>query len=193
MNVETIINNDEYKIIFLKAILLGINYGQSENSEFYLNNIQNEIDKINNKLNHPEVIKYKQLMKKNEFNIINLENQKSMVLSNIQKLSYNNYSSNHSKINILKSQLNNINLEIEKSKVNFKKFKDLKDKVYNSQNHFNIKQSLNQSNQSNQFNQINNLTNQSNEINRNNKKSNNNNNLVGELEKTLDNLSNLFS
>ncbi len=202
MNVETIINNDEYKIIFLKAILLGINYGQTENSEFYLNNIQNEIDKINNKLNHPEVIKYKQLMKRNEFNMLNLENQKNMILSNIQKLSYNNYSSNHSKINILKSQLNNINVEIEKCKINIKKFKELKEKVYNSQqisinqmnsfnnNNTNTTQRNNQKNKmtKNQTNQTN-QTNQINQINQ----TNQNNNFVGELEKTLDNLSNLFS
>ena len=209
MNVETIINNDEYKIIFLKAILLGINYGKNENSDFYLDNIQNEINKINNKLNHPEVVKYKQLMKRNEINIINLEYQKNMVVSNIQKLSYNNYSSNHSKINILKNQLNNINLEIEKCKINFKKFKELKDKAYNisdnSNANFNNTNNMNLNNINiNNIQHINNTnTNRNKEINKNNRHNNSNieilnenqknNNLVGELEKTLDNLSNLFS
>ena len=116
MNVETLINNDEYKIIFLKAILLGINYGKSNNSDYYMNNIKDEIDKIYNKLNNPEIIKYNIIIKKNESYIYNLENQKNLILSNIQKLSHSNYSFNHSKINLLKINLNNIQNEIERLK-----------------------------------------------------------------------------
>ena len=161
MNVETLINNDEYKIIFLKAILLGINYGKSNNSDYYMNNIKGEIDKIYNKLNNPEIIKYNIIIKRNETFIYNLENQKNLILSNIQKLSHSNYSFNHSKINLLKINLHNIQIEIEKLKLNIKKIKELKE--------------------NNNLNNINNMNNM------------NNNNLVGELEKTLDNLSNLFS
>ena len=39
--MENILNNNEYKIYFLKAILLGIDYGTSSNASNYKKNIQN--------------------------------------------------------------------------------------------------------------------------------------------------------
>jgi len=188
MNVETILNNDEYKLMFLKAILLGINYGKNEKSDFYQLNIENEINKINDKFNHPDIIKYTQLIKKFELQLVNLEYHKSIILSNIQKLSYNNYASNHSKITILKMNLNNNNIEIEKIKLNIKKFKELKDNFLQSNNNSN-------NNLNNKYNIRMNLSKFS--VDKENKSrfnfsKNNSNNLVGELEKTLDNLTTLF-
>ena len=60
MNVEKIITNDEFKIVFLKAIILGINYGEKEEAEKYKNSIENEIiittEKLNNsKENNTEI------------------------------------------------------------------------------------------------------------------------------------------
>ena len=49
MNVENILNNDDYKLFFLKAILLGINYGKSSNVNYYIDNIEKEVNKINDK------------------------------------------------------------------------------------------------------------------------------------------------
>ena len=51
--MDNILNNDEQKIIFLKAILLGINYGQSDNVKYYINNIENEITKWKSILQTP--------------------------------------------------------------------------------------------------------------------------------------------
>jgi hypothetical protein len=181
MNVETLINNDEYKIIFLKAILLGINYGKSDDNDFYTNNIKSEINKIYDKLNNPEIIRYNNIIKKNESNIINLEYQKNNILSNIQKLSHSNYGSNHSKINLLRMTLQNIQLDIERLKFNIKKTKELKEKFKFEQKYQHI-----QNNIQNNTHQL--IQNQ----NQQHKTSQQNNNLVGELERTLDNLSNLF-
>ena len=37
--MENILNNSENKEIFLKAIILGINYGKSSNANYYLEKI----------------------------------------------------------------------------------------------------------------------------------------------------------
>jgi hypothetical protein len=149
--------------------------------------------------NHPEIIKYNNIIKKNEYQIVNLEYQKGNILSNIQKLSHNNNGSNHSKINILKMTIQNIQNEIERLKNNIKKTKELKEKLMKNDNNFSLSSSIKLTNnhilQSNQqqpsqqqsyqqqlYQQQSNQ--QINKI--------QNNNLVGELEKTLDNLSNLF-
>jgi hypothetical protein len=190
MNIETLVNNDEYKIIFLKAILLGINYGKSNNAEFYMNNIKGEVDKIYNKLNNPNIIKYNNIIKKSESQIINLEYQKSITLSNIQKLSHSHYGFNHSKINLLKITLQNIQIEIERLKFNIKKTKDLIDNLNKTDNNNIINNQQNREN-SNQL--YSNINNQQNRNIINNQQTRNNSTLVGELEKTLDNLSNLFS
>ena len=52
MNVEKIITNDEFKIVFLKAIILGINYGEKDEVEKYKNTIENEIIITTEKLNN---------------------------------------------------------------------------------------------------------------------------------------------
>ena len=119
MDIENILNNDEYKLIFLKAILLGINYGQSTNIEYYKENIQHEILKIRNKQNI--VIKTNNLAKNptlDKFeNIINkLDEQKNYTLNLINNLSSNNYGYNYSRINLLKTNLTLINKEIIKNK-----------------------------------------------------------------------------
>ena len=47
--MNNILNNDENKEIFLKAIILGINYGKSMNANYYLENIEKELLKLNEK------------------------------------------------------------------------------------------------------------------------------------------------
>lgn len=146
MNIQNIINDDNHKLIFLKAILLGINYGKSTNSTYYISTIEKEIyninekNSINEKKKMDENNKKNKKIEKNENILAKLENQKKYILTLIQKLSTTNYAYNHSKINLLKSNLLIINHEIEKNKKFIKK----------------------------------------------------NENLVGELEKTLSNLSNML-
>jgi hypothetical protein len=91
------------------------------------------------------------------------------------------YSFNHSKINLLKMTLQNVQIEIERLKINIKKTKDLIDNLNKNDN--------------NNINNLNNLQYRENQQSRNNQQNQHNRNngtLVGELEKTLDNLSNLF-
>ena len=126
MNVENILNNDDYKLIFLKAILLGINYGKSNNITYYIDNIEKEINKINDKKTNKTYIK-NNIIEKNENTILKLENQKNYIISLIQKLSLN-YGYNYSKINLLKNNLQLINNEIEKNKILLKKNKELFEK-----------------------------------------------------------------
>lgn len=126
MNVENILNNDDYKLIFLKAILLGINYGKSNNITYYIDNIEKEINKINDKKINKNSIK-NNIIEKNENTILKLENQKNYIISLIQKLSLN-YGYNYSKINLLKNNLHLINIEIEKNKIVLKKNKELYEK-----------------------------------------------------------------
>lgn len=175
MRVENILNNNEYKLFFLRAILLGIDYGSSNNPNYYKKNIQNEIFKLLNfKSNNTdsEKIEIKNNNIKNinnisltkyENNILNLENQKKYVNNYIIKLSSNNYGFHYSKINILKNNLLIINQEIEKNKLLYKKYKET-----NKQNRVNNSDYIN------------------------NQKNTNKENLVVELEKTLGNLSSLF-
>ena len=48
MKIENLIENNQHKILFLKAILLGIKYGKMENNDYYEQSIINEIQKIVN-------------------------------------------------------------------------------------------------------------------------------------------------
>jgi hypothetical protein len=124
MDLENIINNKDYKIIFLKAILLGINYGESSNSNYYKDSLQKELLKLNKKDLHNE--KQMDNEKEAENNIfiqkykntlINLENQRLYIINLIQALSNAHYGYNYSKINLLKSNLALIMREIEKNKL----------------------------------------------------------------------------
>ena len=128
MSIENILNNDEYKIIFLKAILLGINYGQSNNINYYKENIQNEILKINEKKNTIIIKNTNSACDKFENIIASLEKQKNYTLNMINNLSNNNYGYNYSRINLLRSNLTLINKEIIKNKLLLKKNKDLIEK-----------------------------------------------------------------
>lgn len=166
MNLENLLNNDSNKLLFLKAIMLGITYGSSDKKNYYIENIENEIKKINNKINKNDVININNInSQKIEQKIIFLENQKKNIFKIITQLSSNNYGFNYSRINILKSNLDLINNEIEKNKLLIKK-----------QNQNQTKNNKKENNNQNNNQPIN------------NKKEN----LVGELEKTLSNLSNLF-
>ena len=138
MSLTNVIENQEYKLLFLKAIKLGIIYGESKKSNFYKEKINEEINTImlsnvdkkeqkitynnnnsndnNNSNNISNSIKENtQPEKKNNYDsiIFNLENQKNIILQNIQNLSIN-YSSNYTKINFLKYNLVNIMKELEK-------------------------------------------------------------------------------
>ena len=141
MEFENILNNDEYKMFFLKAILLGIKYGQSNNPEYYINSIEQEINRTNNKkiyvLPEKKIVKNSNI-EKIENTLIQLENQKNYTLSLINKLSSNNYGSNYSRINLLKSNLLLIIKEIEKNKFALKKNKELLDKKENVDNDIKI-------------------------------------------------------
>jgi hypothetical protein len=131
MNIENILNNNDYKLIFLKAILLGINYGKSSNIDYYIKNVNNEINKINEMNNNPKIIQYNNIIKKIENIILNLEYQNNLNQSNIQKLSHNNYVLNVPKINILKNNSIILNSEIEKNKINLKNVKEQKQNLEN--------------------------------------------------------------
>jgi hypothetical protein len=118
MKIETIIEKNENKILFLKAILLGIKYGKNENHQFYEESIINELKKItnldsnytNNLVNtiDNKINKGKMLKEVND-----LENLRINIIKNINNLSYNNYNNNYSKINFLRVQLLSINKELD--------------------------------------------------------------------------------
>jgi hypothetical protein len=122
MSLNNVIENPEYKLLFLKAIKLGIMYGESNKSNFYKEKIDGEINSIIFSKNTEEVQTLKQEnnqqhdnSNKNDVIMMNLENQKNIIIKNIQNLS-NNYSLNYAKINFLKNSLVNTMKEIEKHK-----------------------------------------------------------------------------
>jgi hypothetical protein len=190
MVIEKILNNHEYKLFFLKAILLGIDYGSSNNSDYYKRNIKNEIYKIteNNLLSKNDNI----FITKQENNILNLDYQQKYTINLIQRLSANNYGYNYSKINVLKNNLLIINKELEKNKFILKKYKETHNIVDKKENLYKQNDDL--------MGKRDNLYKQNDDLmeNRDNlyKQTNNvidkKDNLVNELEKTLGNLSNLI-
>ena len=118
MKIEDIIENNKHRILFLKAILLGIKYGKMNNNEYYEKSIINEIQKIknsdinytnnlinniDNKINKGKILK----------DISDLENIKNYIIKNINNLSYNNYNNNVVKINYLRNQLFSLNKELD--------------------------------------------------------------------------------
>ena len=214
--MENILNNNDYKLIFLKAILLGINYGTSNNVNYYIQSIENEINNINilksknnDKVSNTDIKlnkdKDKELKNSNMNNIIEkhekilsqLENTKNITLFNIQKFSNNHYASNYSRITFLQNNLNIINQEIAKNKLIIKKYKDnLVNQTQKNnkliKNKFNKNISIDTNTDNN-----NGIPSLYSKLKKNEyidikQKTNNNQTLVGELEKTLDNLSNLF-
>ena len=127
MKIKNIIKKNENKILFLKAILLGIKYGKNDNHQFYEESIINELKKItnhdsnytnnlvnniDNKINKGKILK----------EINDLENLRVNIIKNINNLSYNNYNNNYSKINFLRVQLLSINKELDalNQKINIK-------------------------------------------------------------------------
>lgn len=131
MNLENVLNNDHNKLIFLKAIMLGITYGSSDKKNYYIDNIENEIKKIvdkmnnvNNKIDNTLSSQKNILIQKTEQKILFLENKKISILSLINQLSSNNYGFNYSRINLLKTNLTLLNAEIEKNKLIIKKYKE---------------------------------------------------------------------
>ena len=117
MKIEDIIENNKHRILFLKAILLGIKYGKMNNNEYYEKSIINEIQKIknsdinytnnlinniDNKINKGKILK----------DISDLENIRNNIIKNINNLSYNNFNTNYVKINVLRNHLFTINQEL---------------------------------------------------------------------------------
>jgi hypothetical protein len=101
-------------------------YGQSDKSNFYKEKIDTEINSIIFSKNTEEVQTVKQeniqqsdntttTTNKNDIIMMNLENQRNIIIKNIQNLS-NNYSLNYTKINFLKNSLVTTMKEIEKHK-----------------------------------------------------------------------------
>lgn len=198
MDLENVLNSDHNKLIFLKAIMLGISYGSSDKKNYYIENIENEIKKItdkinnvNNKVNNNNISQKNILLQKTEQKILFLENKKASLLTLMNQLTSNNYGFNYSRINLLRTNLGLLNNEIEKNKLLLKKNQeDNSEKIikeYNKivhKNTENIKENLK------------NLKKQN--ILENNQKNNTNNNiknkenLVNELEKTLGNLSSMI-
>jgi hypothetical protein len=119
MNIENILNNDNNKLIFLKAILLGINYGRTDKSDYYIKVIEKELQNITDK----KIITKNKVTDKNENIILQLENQRNYTISLIQKLTANNYGFNYSRINLLRNNLVLLNKEIERNKLLLKKNK----------------------------------------------------------------------
>ena len=119
MSLNAVIENPEYKLLFLKAIKLGIMYGQSDKSNFYKEKIDTEINSIIFSKNTEDLqtVKQENIQQSDNTNIImmNLENQRNIIIKNIQNLS-NNYSLNYTKINFLKNSLVTTMKEIEKHK-----------------------------------------------------------------------------
>jgi len=229
MNLESVIENDEQKIIFLKAIILGINYGKTDNADVYRHNILNEIKKVNEKINVNKKIlnnsleknKQPSLLESNKFqddlppgkdtkitesiydtNILNLENQKSYTINLINNLTASNYQYNYSKINLLKTNLINIDKEIQKNKINILKDKEKNNikstlplthekflKMMNKRENLKTEHIENKITKSIEEKE-NNVELLSEEY---NLKSNENKNLSGELEKTLSSLTSLLS
>ena len=103
------------KQLFLRAIILGINYGKSNKSDYYLDNIQKELAKLDTP--NDLILKY-------ENNIKILDSQKNNTLTIINNLSTQNYTYNYPKINFLKNNLLLINKEILKNQFIIKKLKD---------------------------------------------------------------------
>lgn len=155
MKIDEILKDNENKIIFLKAILLGIKYGKSDKSDIYKQNIENE---IKNNLNNTTEIKSEIITKmklednnENKFNyiirnltrnIIELENVKNNIMININNLGYNNYNANYTKINSLRNNLSKITNEIENKRINLINFIDDKNLNNSKINNFKTKNKI---------------------------------------------------
>ena len=132
MKIDEILEKNQNKIVFLKAILLGIKYGKMENCDFYEKSILNEIQKEKNKdenytsqlLNQMDSkINQSKILK----NIQDLENLRSNVIKNLNNLSYNNYNNNIVKINYLRNNLLSINHELKNLNTELEKIQQSKE------------------------------------------------------------------
>ena len=121
MSLNDIIENEETKLIFLKAIKLGMKYAESDKASFYKEKVDAEISILMNKESPKEFVPVKSntntMIERYENNIVQLEKTKNIIVNNIQMLSNNNYGYNHSKINLLKTNLVTVMKEIEKNKL----------------------------------------------------------------------------
>ena len=132
--VPDILKEKSNRLFFLKAILLGIQYGESEKSLFHKKTIQSEIDKLENPslsssfqpgVNQPQIPQEKTefTIKKYEDILHILDVRRVNILSQITNLSSTSYSkmlsfqqnqANQQKMNQLKMQFMVTNKEIEK-------------------------------------------------------------------------------
>jgi hypothetical protein len=110
--MESLLNDDENKKMFLKAVILGINYGKSNRANYYLDNLERELSKLD------KSDKSKQQISVNPINpkIKNLENQRNNIINIIKNLIIQNYAYNYPKIIYLKNAVAMIEKEIIKEK-----------------------------------------------------------------------------
>jgi hypothetical protein len=117
MKIEDVIENSDNKIIFLKAILLGIKYGKLHNWDFYEKSILHELQKMTKDEKYTDNLINKMDTRINQSKInkqiYDLENVRNNIIKNINNLSYNNYNNNFVKINYLRNQLYSINKELD--------------------------------------------------------------------------------
>jgi hypothetical protein len=132
--VPDILKEKSNRLFFLKAILLGIQYGESDKSSFHKKTIQSEIDKLENPslsssiqsgLHQPQIPQEKTefTIKKYEDILHILDVRRVNILSQITNLSSTSYSkmlsfqqnqANQQRMNQLKMQFMVTNKEIEK-------------------------------------------------------------------------------
>ncbi len=132
--VPDILKEKSNRLFFLKAILLGIQYGESDKSSFHKKTIQSEIDKLENPslsssiqsgLHQPQIPQEKTefTIKKYEDILHILDVRRVNILSQITNLSSTSYSKmltfqqnqvNQQRMNQLKMQFMVTNKEIEK-------------------------------------------------------------------------------
>ena len=104
MSLNAVIENPEYKLLFLKAIKLGIMYGQSDKSNFYKEKIDYEINSIIFSKNTEEVQTVKQEniqqsdnSNKNDIIMMNLENQRNIIIKNTKEVNLDKELRKHAK------------------------------------------------------------------------------------------------
>jgi len=128
--INNILNDNHSKIFFLKAILLGINYGNDNNSELYKTTIEKELSDLTkeNIINEQSIIKQdiikQDIIKQDNITqsnlliqyrnkLLHLNNEKKYIILYISNLS-KNYLVNQTKINLLKNSLLLLNRNINK-------------------------------------------------------------------------------
>ena len=134
---NNILNDTQSKIFFLKAILLGINYGKDKNVELYKTTIEKELSELTKENIIPENnITQNQLLIQYSNKLLHLNNEKKYIILYISNLS-KNYLLNQTKINLLKNSLVLLNRDINKITELIQKNNDLSKFNINNINNIN--------------------------------------------------------